>query len=257
MTSYEERYCYPGTDGVLRNKHDIRDHDRLEAAEAILVGSAMRGGLREPFSFSPDGLRAVHRQMFEKLYPWAGEFRTVDANKVADDGKSEIKFAPGYRVAMSVRDFFRDLSVDLTSADGFAGVAKPDFAYRAAVYLADLNFIHPFPDGNGRMQRIFVDQLARHSGFGFDITRITREAWHEASADSYGQGIYDANGRVIEFGPHEKMTALLSRALTPAREKSADAYRDRLVERLRQEARDQGQDVQRDPGRDRDDGQGR
>ena len=75
--------------------------------------------------------------------------------------------------------------------------------------MADLNHIHPFPEGNGRTQRILLEQMAARAGYRLDHHRIARDAWLEAAIDSYGQDV-QAKG---QFGPHEKMTALIAAAL--------------------------------------------
>ena len=237
MSRYQDEYCYPGTD-VLRNHLDIRDPEKLARAEAILVASAMEGGLREPFTFSPDGLRNVHRQMFEKLYPFAGEFRRVDMAKIGDDGKTRVDFSLGALVERKeMSRFFRELTDDLTSQDGFARPTLPEFAHRASVYLKDLNFIHPFPEGNGRVQRVFLQGLANHSGFKLDITKISPEAWIAGSIESYRTSEQQPDG---SFSRHPKMSALIEQACQADRVQgmTKTPYFDRLAERARDAAKD-------------------
>ena len=74
--------CYPGTP-VLINKLDLRDQAALDQAERISVTlRAAELELRtftEPFTF--DFYRMLHRELFQDLYPWAGELRTIDLSK--------------------------------------------------------------------------------------------------------------------------------------------------------------------------------
>ena len=224
MSSYEDEYCYPGT-GVLRNHLNIRDPERLAEAEASIVMRAMRNGLREPFEFTPDGLRNVHRQMFERLYPFAGEFRRVDVAKVADDGKARVEFALGAFVErVELKRFFeKELAGDLNSEQGFKAPTLPEFAHRASVYLKDLNFIHPFPEGNGRVQRVFLQELASHSGHRLDLTKISPDAWINASIESYRTPEQQPDG---SFFRHPKMAALIEQACRDERnpDKSPTPY---------------------------------
>lgn len=247
MSSYEDEYCFPDT-GVLRNYLNIRDPERLAEAEASIVVRAMRNGLREPFDFTPDGLRNVHRQMFEKLYPFAGEFRRVDMAKIGEDGKTRIEFMKGAyveRIGLE-KSFFRDLAADLPSERGFLKPSLPEFAHRASVYLKELNFIHPFPEGNGRVQRIFLQELAKRAGYEIDLTKIDRASWIAASVQS--REIPEmVDGK---FSEHPKMSQLI-RAACRDRGQTRDVterLRDRLLD-----ARAQGGDQTRD----RDDGQER
>jgi fido (protein-threonine AMPylation protein) len=76
-------------------------------------------------------------------------------------------------------------------------------------YIADLNHIHPFPEGNGRTQRIFLCLLAKRSGFRLVDARLSRDGWLAASSDSFVQDVR----RKGHFGAHQHMTALIEQAL--------------------------------------------
>ena len=45
-------------------------------------------------------------------------------------------------------------------------------ANRLAHYLSEVNGIHPFREGNGRVQRLFVSQLAEHAGYSLDYSAL-------------------------------------------------------------------------------------
>ena len=82
MPESSDPYTYPGTD-VLRNFFDIRDPPQLAAFEA----NARAARLIELDAAPLDGrfglahLKAIHRYIFQDVYPWAGEFRTVNISK--------------------------------------------------------------------------------------------------------------------------------------------------------------------------------
>jgi cell filamentation protein len=46
------------------------------------------------------------------------------------------------------------------------------FASRLAHYLSEINAIHPFREGNGRVQRLFISQLAEHAGYSLDFSAL-------------------------------------------------------------------------------------
>ena len=50
-----------------------------------------------------------------------------------------------------------------------------------AYYLGDLNAIHPFREGNGRVQRIFVRELASRAGYLINFDGITPREMIKAS----------------------------------------------------------------------------
>lgn len=65
---------------------------------------------------------------------------------------------------------------------------------KAAIELADLystlNMIHPFREGNGRVQRIFFRQWASHLGFDIDFTDIDTD-WFMVATIYAAQGVMD------------------------------------------------------------------
>lgn len=82
MPESSDPYTYTGTD-VLRNLLDIRDRNQLAAFEA----NATAGRLIE-LDATPVGggfdlphLKSIHRYIFQDVYAWAGEFRTVNISK--------------------------------------------------------------------------------------------------------------------------------------------------------------------------------
>jgi cell filamentation protein len=44
------------------------------------------------------------------------------------------------------------------------GLGREGLAIRAAAVMVDLNGVHPFREGNGRTQRIFMGELAQEAG---------------------------------------------------------------------------------------------
>lgn len=56
---------------------------------------------------------------------------------------------------------------------------------RLAYYLSEINVIHPFREGNGRTQRLFIELLAKNAGYEIDFMKITKEEMLEASAKAY------------------------------------------------------------------------
>lgn len=201
-------YLYPGTQ-TLRNNYDIRDPDRLEQAERMISTAAMDLPLDPAPDMTPEGLQRIHRHIFTRLYPWAGEFRTIGIEKIVDDGRT-VAFERGPFVGPALTRFFGELQYD----DCLRGLDAQTFAYRAAVYMEDLNFIHPFREGNGRAQRLFLKHLARQAGHEFDISLIDPRGWIDGSIQSFRQPI---------DGTHDIMTRTIERALTGAHERGEDA----------------------------------
>ena len=61
---------------------------------------------------------------------------------------------------------------------------KDELAKSLAFYLAELNVLHPFREGNGRTIREFIRQLAYKNGYIFDLKNVSSKQFLEASKKS-------------------------------------------------------------------------
>ena len=180
----DDPYKYPGTE-VLRNRLDIRDARTLQAMEAELTAARMRGPLPE-ISMTPEGYQDLHRHLFQDVYPWAGEYRTCNLRKsLWFEEATTIK-------ARMVEQFGR-----LNAEGNLKGLRLREFAERAAEHLCELNDIHPFREGNGRTNRLFLQVLADQAGIRLRMTAIKREAWMEASIRGFHYGDYQPMTQVL------------------------------------------------------------
>lgn len=165
--------CYPDSD-VLINIPDLRDADALEAFEIEAVGRRSLG-LLPLGDFDPAHYCALHRHLFGDVYAWAGEYRSIVTSK----GKST--FAQPERIEPEMRKLFArlDKPMFLPSDDSDA------FIVEAAEFLGDLNNAHPFREGNGRTQLIFLRLLGLRAGHPFRSEAIEPEEFLSAMIQSY------------------------------------------------------------------------
>lgn len=142
--------------GVLRNKLGITNRGELARAEATLTAARIYELARAPIAGGYDlaHLQAIHRYVFGDVYDWAGQLRTVSI------GKGSLFCLPQHLESFAVDIFGR-----LARTDHLRGVNRDEFVDQAAALLADINALHPFREGNGRTQRVFLGQLARETGY--------------------------------------------------------------------------------------------
>ena len=74
----------------------------------------------------------------------------------------------------------------LREAEFFDGLAAAEFAERTAHFLAELNAIHPFREGNGRSQLGFVALIAVRAGHSLVLERLDPATFLEAMIRSFG-----------------------------------------------------------------------
>jgi cell filamentation protein len=172
-------YLYPGT-SVLKNLQNFRDPDLLDEFEADASGIRLRQLVRKPTAgvFDSKHLQAIHRYIFQDIYPWAGEFRTVNISKAGD------LFGLCQHIASNLDNTFANLKKERYLEAQPLGA----FCKRAAYYFGEINAIHPFREGNGRTQREFIRQLAQRNGFAANWSRTTPAEMIDASKASFKRG---------------------------------------------------------------------
>lgn len=57
---------------------------------------------------------------------------------------------------------------------------RDKFIERVAFYIGEINALHPFREGNGRTQRVFINQLARQAGWNLNFSEISPRVLCEA-----------------------------------------------------------------------------
>jgi cell filamentation protein len=74
-----------------------------------------------------------------------------------------------------------DVHRRLVASKFLRGFERSAFAAQAAPILGDVNYVHPFREGNGRTQLNYLKQLAGQAGHPLDLTKIDAAGWIEAS----------------------------------------------------------------------------
>lgn len=171
--AHADPYCYPGT-SVLRNIPGFRDQAELEAFE-IEITTQRSEELLPRGRLSVQHYQLIHRHLFQDVYAWAGRFRTVRM------AKSESVFCYPENVASEMKRAFTELK----NAEFLTGLTVAEFANGAAHFLADLNAIHPFREGNGRTQLVFLTMVASQARHPLDPARLDREAYLSAIIQSF------------------------------------------------------------------------
>jgi len=187
--AFDDPYAYPGT-SVLRNRLDIRDAGILEAFEVEI--STLRA--EEPLShgtFDPAHYCRIHHHLFQDVYEWAGQYRTVRTSK----GGNAFCYPEHIPAQMDV--LFRSIR----GGEAFAEKNRSEFLEEAARFLGELNAIHPFREGNGRAQLAFLGLIGATFGYPFAFERIDRNAFLQAMIESF-------------FGRFEGLTAEIEKLLT-------------------------------------------
>lgn len=179
MNESTDPYLYPGTN-VLRNRRNLRNTQVLDEFEASATQRRLVELAVKPTfgTFDSSHFQAIHRFIFQDVYEWAGQFRTVNISKGGH------QFCSSQFIEMTLGAILQKLPRE----SFLKNLDRESFSHRCGWYFGEINAIHPFREGNGRTQREFLRQLAVQAGFSLDWRRVGRETMTAASRESFSTG---------------------------------------------------------------------
>ena len=191
--------------GTLRDLFDERDATilgRLEHGEtADRIRELVSGDADVPRTYDAEHVRAIHRRLFQDIYNWAGEYRTVNIFKGTPGGFAKV-------LGGEIERYLGDMA-ELVKSTPWAGLDRGEFAEHCAAVFAYLNQAHPFREGHGRTSKVFMAQVSELSRYSFDYSLVTPDDWNEASKWS-GPDLF-------AYPPHPASLVPVFRAMTVER----------------------------------------
>lgn len=145
---------------VLENKLGIQNAPELnEAEERISKKRALElfesGELNKLEAGKFSSLKAIHKALFDDIYYFAGELRTVNISK------GNFRFAPIMYLEAALEN------IDKMPQTTFDEIIEK---------YVEMNIAHPFREGNGRSTRIWLDCiLKKELGKVVDWSQVDKE----------------------------------------------------------------------------------
>ena len=162
----DDPYLIPGT-AVLKNLLGVSSDATLSQLEADLTRDRIQQLALAPIPgrFDLTHLKKIHAHIFQDVYAWAGEPRTISISKGAS------MFCLPQHLEFAAEDIFGKLARE----NHLKGLSTETFSDRAAYFFSEINALHPFREGNGRTQNLFLKQLGAEAGFELSIEKVGRE----------------------------------------------------------------------------------
>ena len=166
----QSKCCYPGTN-VLINKADIKDFKELENIDRLQTTYVLSKLYLEPIkgNFDIEHLKAIHKVLFNELYPFAGEFRFENISK---DG---IPFCRPEIIYMYLNNLLKEMKNQSTKI-----TTEEELVHFLAYFYSEINLVHPFREGNGRTLREFLREYVlelnksiRFGQYELDFSKLT------------------------------------------------------------------------------------
>ncbi len=173
---------------VLRNLLGVKRKHEMDQVEYEALLRAQRAYLERvtpETQFTAQMLCQMHRDWLGEIYEWAGRYRNVDMEKEG------FRWPPATRVPEHMERFESTLLRVYTPC---RPAPIHEIALRIAIIHAELLFIHPFREGNGRLSRWLADLMAMQAnypppdyGFTGKGSKARRSAYLQAVIRGYLQ----------------------------------------------------------------------
>ena len=124
--------------GITNSAELAREEERISKKKAVELFESGSLDKLAPGRFA--SLQAIHKALFEDIYDFAGELRTVNL------AKGNFRFAP----VMYLRPALE--SIDQMPQSTFDEIIEK---------YVEMNVAHPFREGNGRSTRIWLDSILK------------------------------------------------------------------------------------------------
>lgn len=179
--------CYPGTT-IPINKFDIHDEEKLNEIEGVISSARYAEWLNAPqlAAFDFEHYKAIHQFLFSDLYEWAGNVHTVNISKKG------TQFTPAENIERQAELIFKRLQ----DRNYFKGLPHSEFVEEVVDFYCVTNALHPFREGNGRAQRVFLTQLIRNAGYEINFADMDTDLLMIATIQS-AQGVTDLLTRIF------------------------------------------------------------
>jgi cell filamentation protein len=180
---------------TMRNRLGIsRDPEAFEAALSKYTGFRIAELQLNPDlveqTFDRKHLSALHKHITQDVFEWAGKMRdesvVIEGEKI---GPVKTMAKPGgaqFDDQSKLKAGFVQLE-KMTDVDKARKMDHKTFSRHAAEIFTHLNWMHPFREGNGRVQREFIRQYAETSGHKLDFRYVTQGRMYEVSEHSNRQ----------------------------------------------------------------------
>ena len=190
---------FSDSNGVFFNKLGITNAQELATQEANFSWIKLsqlndRGGVPGG-KFDKAHFQEIHKTLFGKIYPWAGETRAdrqFQGHKAsyATGNKEVMVYAPYTDIDKNLKALADQLEIE----NYLKGLPLNKFIDRAAFYLDQYNYTHAFREGNGRTLQGAFTQLGYEAGYSLDFFSLNKKEDYNLARDL---------GMVRQYGPPE------------------------------------------------------
>ena len=177
-------FRYSSKNGILFNLANIEDETILIAFESFKVSRRIEGLIESPIRIKDSSsLLKIHHYLFQDVYDWAGQVRKVNISKNGKPFFNGERFDKAFQYLDSLISEFKKIPKS----------NKRQLAEKLAEILDNVNYLHPFREGNGRTQREFLRLLALEKDLKLNLNPPDKKSIYER----YMKGTIESDVQIL------------------------------------------------------------
>ncbi len=166
---------------LIHQYYENRDQHAQPANEQeadIVSGNIAKLLEEDSFRLIPSMISEIHKRIFEGVFPFAGQFRSINIAKKEWVLRDEsVIYTPAPLIADSLAwDIQQELKYDYDS------LTLEQAVEHIAAFISGIWQIHPFAEGNTRTTAVFLIKYLRFMGFEADNSPFMHHSWYFRNA---------------------------------------------------------------------------
>ena len=177
----------------LLNSNSLREIQEAEFEGFLYAELLLTTQLTEKTKFDVDYIKNIHFLALKDVYAFAGNFRTVNISKQG------FMFSAARFLDQSMQEFQTEILNKLLNE--YVKLDSVLFIEDLARAHAELLYIHPFREGNGRTARVLLNLMLRKNGWEpLDFSKMNEELFQQyvIAVQSSAMKNYEPMKKVIE-----------------------------------------------------------
>ncbi|ATO57103.1 BID domain-containing T4SS effector [Bartonella sp. 1-1C] len=230
-----KNYVYPDS-VVLKNKYGIMDLREFEERMAHDTSKETVNILEEPAPerFDSSYLKYLHKRLFQHALEWAGCTRDVpftlsDGTNVVMPSMAKSDSDFGFAFGPQIKEGLDFIDQKLAEKNYLRGLSREEFVHDAARIFGSINYIHPFREGNGRVQRLFFVKLARSVGYKLDFSATTTKRMTYVSVEVTKNAYMEPLQHLFEDISNPEKARILKQFIRKAKEDNIFDASEKLI----------------------------
>ncbi|HEI8904580.1 Fic/DOC family protein [Proteus mirabilis] len=175
-----DKYCYKEHHGVLINNFNIKDDDLLDK-KIISEQMLIIDNISISYPYNLKTLCEIHREMFSCAFKWAGKIRDIDISKGTTRFCSNPYIEKEGNLIFNRVNTLHKKFLSKPISD-FTNDEKIEYIKELGKITTDLNYLHPFREGNGRTLRLFIELFLHNLGINLSWPS-SPDRWMKASIE--------------------------------------------------------------------------